>query len=76
MDSRRREYRFKSFVVDRNLIKIIGNAAIVTGDYHNDIVTPQGLQPTKYARFIRIWRLDGDKWVNVAHQATEYSPNE
>lgn len=70
-----REYRFKSFIVDRDLIRIIGNAAIVTGDYHNDIITPKKLQPTKYARFIRIWRWDSDKWVNVAHQATEYVPN-
>jgi len=70
-----REYRFKSFIVDRDLIRIIGKVAIVTGDYHSDIITPKGSQPTKYARFIRIWRWDSNKWINVAHQATEYAPN-
>jgi hypothetical protein len=67
------EYRFSTFVIDRAAVRLEGNVAVVTGDYHNDITTPEAIQPTKYARFMRIWVLRDGRWVNVAHQATTYS---
>jgi hypothetical protein len=67
------EYRFSTFVIDRAAVRLEGNVAVVTGDYHNDITTPEGIQPTKYARFMRIWILREEQWVNIAHQATAYS---
>lgn len=69
------EYRFATFEIDRMEVRLEGELAIVTGDYHNDIATQKGLQPTKYARFIRVWKLTDDRWVNIAHQATEYQPD-
>lgn len=68
---RQGEYRFESFVIDENQVRIIGDAAIVTGSYHNDIRTPAGLMPTKYARHLRVYVRRGGTWQNVAHQATE-----
>jgi hypothetical protein len=67
------EYRFSTFVIDRAAVRLEDNVAVVTGDYHNDITTPGGIQPTKYARFMRIWILREENWVNIAHQATAYS---
>lgn len=67
----RSEYRFESFVIDENRVRIVGPVAIVTGCYHNDIRTREGLQPTKYARHIRVYVKDGGLWRNVAHQATQ-----
>lgn len=66
----RSEYRFESFVIDENSVRIIGPVAIVTGRYHNDIRTREGLQPTKYARHIRVYVKNDGLWRNVAHQAT------
>lgn len=66
------DYRFNSFVIDRIQIIIIGDVAIASGDYHNDIVIQGVAQPTKYARFTRAWKRDGEQWVNITHQATEY----
>lgn len=66
------DYRFKTFVLDRIQVRVEGKVAIATGDYHNDIMTHSGLMPTKYARFIRVWMFQGKRWVNVAHQATEF----
>ena len=68
------EYRFRTFEIDAIEVRLEGTLAIVTGNYHNDIVTKEGLQPTKYARFIRVWKLTDDGWVNIAHQATQYRP--
>lgn len=68
---RRSDYHFKSFVIDANRVRIYGDTAVVTGRYHNEIVTSKGLQPVKYARHLRVYvRRDGT-WRNVAHQATE-----
>lgn len=64
------EYRFDSFTIDENAVSIYGDTAVLTGRYHNDIRTAAGLQPTKYARHIRVYVRRGDGWVNVAHQAT------
>jgi hypothetical protein len=64
-------YRFDSFVIDENQIRIFGDTAVVTGRYHNDIRTKLGLQPTKHALHVRIYVREGGKWINVAHQATE-----
>lgn len=66
------EYRFESFVIDENQIQVFGATALVTGCYHNDIRTPDGLQPAKYARHIRVYVKNEDEWRNVAHQATEF----
>jgi ketosteroid isomerase-like protein len=67
----RSEYRFENFVIDENSVQIIGPVAIVTGRYHNDIRTREGLQPTKYARHIRVYVKHDGLWRNVAHQATQ-----
>jgi hypothetical protein len=67
----RSEYQFESFVIDENYVRMVGPVAIVTGCYHNDIRTREGLQPTKYARHIRVYVKDGDLWRNIAHQATQ-----
>lgn len=66
------DYRFKSFIIDRMHINIQKDIAIATGDYHNDIITNGAQQPTKYARFTRVWKLMGGSWINLTHQATEY----
>ena len=66
------DYRFNSFVIDRIEVIAEGNIAIASGDYHNDIVVHGVPQPTKYARFTRAWKLQGDRWINITHQATEY----
>ena len=71
----RSEYRFESFVIDENRVRIVGPVAIVTGCYHNDIRTRDGLQPTKYARHIRVYVKDGGRWRNIAHQATQIPPH-
>jgi hypothetical protein len=68
---RRGDYRFESFVIDENQVRFFGNTAIVTGSYHNDIRTPVGLMPTKYARHLRVYVRRDSTWQNVAHQATE-----
>jgi ketosteroid isomerase-like protein len=65
------EYRFESFVIDENHVRIAGPVAIVTGCYHNEIRTRKGLQPTKYARHIRVYMRDNGLWRNIAHQATQ-----
>jgi hypothetical protein len=67
----RSEYRFQSFVIDENSVQIVGPVAVVTGRYHNNICTRKGLQPTKYARHIRVYVKNDGVWLNVAHQATE-----
>jgi ketosteroid isomerase-like protein len=67
----RSEYRFESFVIDENHVRIVGPVAIVTGCYHNEIRTREGLQPAKYARHIRVYVKDGGRWRNIAHQATQ-----
>jgi ketosteroid isomerase-like protein len=67
----RSEYRFENFVIDENSVRIIGPVAIVTGRYHNDIRSREGLQPTKYARHIRVYVKNDGLWRNVAHQATQ-----
>ena len=64
-------YRFESFVITENAVRLFGATAVVTGRYHNQIRTPAGLQPVKHARHLRVYvRRDG-LWRNVAHQATE-----
>lgn len=68
------DYRFKTFVIDKIQVRIEKNIAISTGDYHNDIITKSGLQPTKHARFTRVWKLKKNQWINISHQATEYKP--
>jgi Domain of unknown function (DUF4440) len=68
---RRRDYKFESFVIDENHVRLFGETAVVTGRYHNDVRTPDGLKPTKHARHIRIYVRSGETWQNVAHQATE-----
>lgn len=68
---RRGEYRFVTFVIDENLVRVYGDVAVVTGRYHNDIITQQGRQPTKFARHIRVYVRRAGAWLNVAHQATE-----
>ncbi|MEU9348520.1 nuclear transport factor 2 family protein [Streptomyces sp. NPDC048278] len=68
------EYRFESFVVDENRVRVYGDTAVVTGRYHNDIRTPEGLQPTKYALHTRVYVKAHGRWLNVAHQATEARP--
>lgn len=65
------EFRFESFVIDENHVRIVGSVAIVTGCYHNEIRTREGLQPVKYARHIRVYVKDDGRWQNVAHQATQ-----
>ena len=67
----RAEYRFENFVIDENRVRIVGPVAIVTGRYHNDIRTREGLQPTKHARHIRVYVKRAGVWQNVAHQATQ-----
>lgn len=66
------DYRFQSFIIDRMHINIQRDIAIATGDYHNDIITNGTQQPTKYARFTRVWKLEGGRWINLIHQSTEY----
>lgn len=72
---RDREYRFKRFVIEENDVRIMGSAAVVTGRYHNVIETPDGVQPVKYARHIRVYERRNGQWMNVAHQATAISPD-
>jgi len=67
----RSEYRFESFVIDENRVRIFGSVAIVTGCYHNQIRTRDGLHPIKYARHIRVYVKEHGHWRNVAHQATQ-----
>ena len=70
---RDREYRFKRFVIEENDVRIMGSAAVVTGRYRNVIETPEGVQPVKYARHIRVYERRNGQWMNVAHQATAIS---
>ncbi len=70
-----REYRFRSFVIERNDIMVLGTVALVTGRYRNVIETPAGVRPVKYARHMRVYALRDGRWINVAHQATETAPD-
>ncbi|RKF21860.1 nuclear transport factor 2 family protein [Altericroceibacterium spongiae] len=67
---RNREYRFKSFVIEANHVRMLGNVAVVTGRYSNIIETPEGVQPVKHARHMRVYALREGRWINIAHQAT------
>ena len=63
--------RFRSFIIDRNDVRVFGDVAVVTGRYSNQVETAAGLQPVKQARHQRVYvRRDGE-WIVVAHQATE-----
>ncbi len=66
----RPDYRFDSFVIDENNVRVYDTTAVVTGRYHNAIRTPEGLQPVKHARHMRVWVQREGRWRNVAHQAT------
>lgn len=72
---RNREYRFESFVIDENDVRILGAVALVTGRYHNVIETRAGIQPVKFARHLRLYALRNGEWINVAHQATAIAPD-
>lgn len=71
---RRGEFRFASFAVDDNRVRIYGDVAVVTGSYRNAILTPTGPGPTKNARHIRVYVRRADTWKNVSHQATAVAP--
>lgn len=72
LDERRRgELRFRSFDIDRNEARILGDVAVVTGRYRNQVETAAGLQPVKQARHQRVYVRRGGAWLVVAHQATE-----
>jgi len=71
----RSEFRFESLAIDENHVRIAGPVAIVTGCYHNEIRTREGLQPVKHARHIRVYVKDGGLWRNIAHQATQIPHN-
>lgn len=62
--------RFERFIIDENVATIYGDTAVLTGRYHTDIRTAEGLQPTKHARHMRVYARRGEGWINVAHQAT------
>jgi hypothetical protein len=64
------QYRFSRFEIQENHVRVVGDVAIVAGRYLSDIITPDGRQPTKYARHLRVWAIDGGRWRNLAHQAT------
>jgi hypothetical protein len=51
-------------------VRLYGDTAVVTGRYQNVVCTPQGEQPPKHARFIRVYVRRSGRWQNVAHQAT------
>lgn len=61
---------FTTFAIDDSQVRLNGDIAVVTGTYHNRIRTGGKLQPTKIARFTRVWiRRDGE-WKMWSHQAT------
>jgi len=62
--------RFTSWVIEENTVRIYGDTAVVNGRYHNTLRTPDGEQPPKHARHIRVYVRQGGRWLNVAHQAT------
>jgi hypothetical protein len=66
--------RFASWVIEENTVRIYGDTAVVTGRYHNTVVTPAGEQPPKHARHIRVYVKHDGRWRNVAHQATATTP--
>jgi len=66
--------RFTSWVIEENTVRIYGDTAVVTGRYHNTVVTPAGEQPPKHARHIRVYVKHDGRWRNVAHQATAATP--
>jgi ketosteroid isomerase-like protein len=72
----RADRRFETIGVDESTVRIYGDTAVVTGRYHNAVRTPDGVQPTKHARFTRVYVRQGGAWRNVAHQATEISQAE
>jgi hypothetical protein len=66
----RADFRFVSWTIDENHVRIYGDVAVVSGRYRNVVRTAAGEQPEKRARHLRVWvRRDG-AWRNVAHQAT------
>ena len=62
--------RFVRWDIQESLVRVYGDTAVVTGRYQNVVVTPEGEQPPKNARFIRVYARREGRWRNVAHQAT------
>ena len=70
-ERRRGTPRFERFDIERNDVRIIGDVAVVTGRYVNQVRTAAGLQPAKRARHLRVYVRREGGWQVVAHQATE-----
>jgi len=68
----RPDFRFVSWTVDENVVRLFGDVAVVTGSYRNVTRTAAGEQPEKRARHIRVWVRRSGAWRNVAHQATRH----
>lgn len=62
--------RFKRFDIERNDVRVLGDIAIVSGRYANQIQTAAGVQPVKRARHLRVYARRNGKWRAVARQAT------
>jgi len=67
-------FRFRSFDIDENHAVVYGDTVVVTGLYHNVVVTGATVQPVKHARHLRVYVRRNGTWVNVAHQATQIPP--
>lgn len=70
-ERRRGTVRFRRFDIERNDVRVLGDVAIVTGRYVNQIETRSGLQPAKRARHLRVYVRQEGRWRVLAHQATE-----
>lgn len=68
------EFRFESFVIEENKIRVSSDMAYAVGRYWNVVTTPTGTGPIKHARHIRIYENEDGVWRNVFHQATETLP--
>lgn len=60
---------FGTFVIDENKATIYCNVAVVVGSYRN---STRGSSSVKRARHIRVYVHENGRWMNVAHQATEF----
>ena len=62
--------RFERYDVRENVIRLYGDAAVVTGVFENAYRAASGQCTVKTARHIRVYVRRAGRWMNVSHQAT------
>lgn len=62
--------RFERYEVSDNLIRLYGDAAVVTGEFRNALRLADGGLAAKHARHVRLYVRRAEGWMNVLHQAT------